>query len=369
MNSRIYDLPMSDIVNVLASVGALNTVLVKGNMGTGKSSLLKELGKRFPHHKLVYFDCTTKDVGDIGLPSFQTIDGNGVSRFVPNEELGIHLGKDVIVMIDELGKAPPGVKLAMNRFMLEREIFSYKLTDASIVFATTNKSGEGLGDILPAHTRNRLAVVTMRNHTVEEWLAWGLMNNIHPAVLRFVSDTPAVFHTFEDIPNPRDAQGNLTNPYVFHPGAPMEAFCTPRSLHAASDFCWARDSIGDAALTALLIGTIGDRAALDLMTYIKLISDMPTTDDIKRDPVNARVPSSPAAAYMVVYRTLGSLAPDWGAQWMTYILRMDAELQQYFFRSAMAQVKDKGPCAFSVMLPQFREWALKNNFAFQSDKV
>jgi MoxR-like ATPase len=65
----------------------------------------------------------------------------------------------IILMIDEFGKSNPAVKLALLRMMLERKIGSYTLHPESIVFATTNLGGEGVGDLLPAHACNRLTVI------------------------------------------------------------------------------------------------------------------------------------------------------------------------------------------------------------------
>ena len=113
------------------------------------------LSERFPEHVPVYFDATNKDLGDMALPDLNSAN-DGYVRFVPNEEMGLHLNKPVIVMIDEYGKANPSVKNALNLFMYERKMGGYKLHPDSIVFATTNKSGEGVGDILQPHQYNRI---------------------------------------------------------------------------------------------------------------------------------------------------------------------------------------------------------------------
>lgn len=157
--TSMYALSLDQIANAIKVGGSKRTVLVQGHMGTGKTSLLKMLARDLPNHIPCYFDCTTKDLGDISIPSLQTIDEQGFVRFVPNEELGMHLGKPIILMIDEYGKANPAVKNAMLRLMLEH----HGVHTDSVIFATTNLGAEGVGDLLPPHARNRITVLTARS--------------------------------------------------------------------------------------------------------------------------------------------------------------------------------------------------------------
>jgi hypothetical protein len=160
----------------------------------------------------------------------QTIDEQGFVRFVPNEELGVHLGKPIILMIDEFGKANPAVKNAMLRIILEGKVGTYELHPDSIRFATTNLGAEGVGDLLPPHARNRMTILTARKPSNMEWIEDFAINaGIDHTLLGWVKDNPNLFQSFEDIKNPTDDRGNPTNPYIYHPQVPMAAFVTPRS--------------------------------------------------------------------------------------------------------------------------------------------
>ena len=47
-----------------------------------------------PDHTALYFDCTTKDLGDITIPNIAKLDdGSGYVTYLTNEELGAHLDK------------------------------------------------------------------------------------------------------------------------------------------------------------------------------------------------------------------------------------------------------------------------------------
>ena len=356
----MYSLGLDQIETAIRVGGNKRTILVQGHMGTGKSSLLKTLGKAMPNHIMCYFDCTTKDLGDITIPQLQTIDDQGYVRYVTNEELGLHLGKDIILMVDEYGKANPAVKNAMLRLLLERKMGGYTLTDKSVVFATTNLGAEGVGDLLPPHARNRMTVVTSRKPTNMEWIEWGVNNGVDHTLLGWCKDNPQLFHSFEDVKDPEQ------NPYIYHPKQQRTAFVTPRSLEAASDWLKGRDGVDDQTMTALLMGTIGERGAMDLMAFVKLSDQLPSLESIKKDPMNAKVPDSAAAVCMVVYRTLSVIDRDWIDAWMDYMVRLDKEAQGMFANG----VRNPKYAKQSVVMTnkKFTAWAMANNYMFAADK-
>lgn len=357
---QMYQLSLDQIEGFIAATGHLRTALVQGHMGTGKSSLLTALAKRLPTHTACYFDCTTKDLGDITLPNIQTADGQGYVTYATNEELGAHINAPIILMIDEYGKANPAVKLALLRLMLERKIGSYTLHPDSIIFATTNLGAEGVGDLLPPHARNRITVITARKPSNMEWIEWGINAEVDHTLLGWCKDNPQLFLSFEDVRDPDE------NPYIYHPKAQRAAFVTPRSLEAASDILKQRDMFDDQTLTGTLMGTIGDRAAMDLMAFVKLADQLPSLQSIKDDPKGAKVPDSAAAVCMVVYRTLASLEKDWLDAWMDYMPRLDKEAQGMFANGVRAPKYSKQ--AMVMTNKKFTKWAMDNNYMFAADK-
>ena len=357
---NMYALSLDQITTSLLSGGRHRTILVQGHMGTGKSSLLKTLKQELPNHTACYFDCTTKDLGDITIPQLQTADEQGYVRYVTNEELGMHLNKPIILMIDEYGKANPAVKNALLRTMLERKMGSYELHPDSIVFATTNLGAEGVGDVLPPHARNRMTIITSRKPNNMEWIEWGINNEIDHTLLGWCKDNPQLFHSFEDVKDPE------ANPYIFHPKAARTSFVTPRSLEAASDWLKVRGAMDDQTLTATLMGTVGERAAMDLMAFVKLSDQLPSLESIKKDPMQAKVPDSDAAVCMVVYRTLATIERDWMDAWMDYMGRLDKEAQGLFANGV--RNPKYGKQAIVMTNKKFTAWAMQNNYMFAADK-
>lgn len=357
----MYHIDLPQCVDLIASVGRQRTVLAQGHMGSGKSSMLDMVGDKFPKHRKIYFDATTKDLGDIMIPSLQSIQEDGCVRMIPNEELGLHIDGPIILMLDEYAKANPAVKTSMLRLMLERKMGSYKLHPDSVVFATTNLGSEGVGDILPPHARNRITVVQIKKTNNMDLIEYGINKNWDHSLLGWVKDNPHLMQSFEDVKDPTE------NPYIFHPKAQRAAFVTGRSLEAASDILKARAGFDDITLTAALMGTIGDRGAMDLMAFVSLSDQLPTLQSIKDSPLTAKVPDSAAAICMVVYRTMSALDKDWINKWMDYLPRLDTEAQAMFANGVRA--KNYSKQSMVMTNKKFTAWAMKNNHLYTADKV
>jgi hypothetical protein len=120
------------------------------------------------------------------------------------------------------------------------------------------------------------------------------------------------------------------------------------------------------SLTATLMGTIGERGAMDLMAFVKMADQLPTAESIRRDPMNAKVPESAAAVCMVVYRALASIERDWVDAWVDYMGRLDKEAQGMFANGVRAPKYAKQ--AVVMTNKKFQAWALANNHMFGADK-
>ena len=361
---QMYALNLDQCVDAIKAVGKLRTILMQGDMGNGKSSTLSMISKDLPNHVACYFDCTTKDLGDITIPNIAKLDdGTGYVTYLTNEELGAHNHKPIILMVDEYGKANPAVKNALLRLLLERKIGSYTLHPDSIVYATTNKGSEGVGDMLPPHARNRITVVQVRKTDNMTWIEWGINNNIDHSLLGWCKDNPHLFAPFEEVTDPDE------NPYIFHPKQQRMAFVTGRSLHAASDILHQRHLFDDQTLTAMLMGTIGDRGAMDLMAFVKMSDQLPSRDSIKEDPKTAKVPDSAAAICMVVYRTLATMEADYINPWMEYLPRLDNEAQGMFANGVRSAKYARDKQSMVMGNKKFTDWARANNYLFTADKT
>lgn len=346
---------LNDAANIIAAVGDKVSVLLQGEMGCGKSSILKVLAERFPNHHPIYLEAQTLDLGDLCMPKFQQVNGHDVVSFIPNAALGVHLGKPVILMLDELSKASKAVLNALLRVILERKLGEHVLPEGSIVFATGNLSIEGLADNIPAHARNRMCQIKMRKPTATEWIeGFAFTAGIHPIIIGAAMEFPSMFESFETIEDPN------SNYYVYHPKQARSAFVTPRSLEKASDILKATESLSDDIVIHSLVGVIGEAAALDVLTIRKLNDTLPTWEQVVSNPDGAKLPKGAAACCMMIGKAVQRVERDTFDDWMTYVQRMGKEVQALWARSVMRSPK----VSIAVTNRNFSSWAAKNSFLF-----
>ena len=91
----MYALTLDQCVDLIKAVGHQRTILMQGDMGTGKSSTLTTLSQQLSTHRAVYFDCTTKDLGDMMIPSLSSIEEDGCVRMIPPNQLTLDYLKEV----------------------------------------------------------------------------------------------------------------------------------------------------------------------------------------------------------------------------------------------------------------------------------
>ena len=345
---------LQECANLIGAIGSDVTVLAQGEMGIGKSSMLKMLQGKFPEHFVCYGDMTTKDVGDFLVPKIKDINGVEVTSFIPNEEFGFHHNKPIVLMLDEIGKASKGVMNACLRLMLERKLGTYALPEGSIVFATTNLASEGIGDMLPPHARNRMSVVKVRKPSADEWIEWALDNGIAPEVIMTVKEFPMMLASFEEYTDSKD------NEYIYDPRTPRPSFVTPRSLEKSSSIIKRTQGLSEDVIGCAIKGTIGARACYDMLNIVKLSSDLPSWDSIMDSPEKAQIPESPAAICMLVYSAVQRVEKDTINKWIKYMNRISKEAQGLFATSVMRTQK-KSVVGTST---EFVKWATANNYLF-----
>jgi hypothetical protein len=348
-------LTLKQCVELIVNVGADVTVLVQGDMGSGKTSLLKEVSAR-TGMRGVYFDCTTKDLGDLYLPRISDAEGGDYVSFVPNEEFGLHHNEPVVLMLDEVGKNR-SIMNGLLRVMQEHSVGSRALPQGSIAFATTNLGAEGVGDMLPPQARNRIMVVRMQKPSAKEWMEWGQYNNIDPALLAAVNEFPQFLDSFTDVENPSD------NPHIYDPrDATRTSFVTPRSLEKLSHVLKRRAVLGDEVVLQAGIGLVGAKAMHDIMTMVNLGDTLPSHDDIVQNPDKAKVPTAIGAKIMVAIRSVQRVEQEEFASVFKYMQRLPMETTA-LFATALLGHKSKG--VWVSRQSSFTEFAMKNFQLFQ----
>lgn len=343
---------LHEAADLLIAIGHTNRVLLRGEKGIGKSSIMAILEEKLgAAYEYAYFDMGNKSEGDTAIP-FPDKERK-VMEFFVNAGLKLHLGKPVVIMLDEFGKAPRSIQNMMHPLLEVRHprLGDMPLPKGSIVFLTSNLMEEGVGDVFLDHTLDRLTVVEVRKSSAPEWLPWAAENDIHPALMAWVNETPTCLVSF------RDPDFDPDNVYVYNPKRMQQKTVSPRTLQLASNIMWQRDKISTNALTCSLIGTVGDAAARDLESFLAYQDEIPTREVILKSPTTAPIPTSAGATITLLFNLERAVDDETITPIMKYVERLDAEHQAVFCVS-LARSKTKQKVAFRNKA--FTDWAREN---------
>jgi len=329
---------LAQAVTLIRTCGHTNTILLRGQPGIGKSSILHTLARHMPDYHPCYVDCANLDLGDLGLPVINRDTATPTTSYAPSTRFGVHQPRPVLLMLDELGKAPRPVLNMLLPVILERRLGDHLLPVGSIVFATTNLDTDGVGDNIPAHVYNRMTVIPLANPTSGEWLQWAQDNNVAAEVCAFAEQYSQVFECYANNPDTK-------NPYIFNPRTGnVRAFCSPRSLAHASHIVRHRHALGEATLPAL-IGTLGESAARDMDALLRVSDKLPPVRTILDSPALAPLPKDTAGYFILAFQLVAEARADTLDAIMAYVNRWDAFEATAVFVTSLAGDRSKAPMA------------------------
>ena len=337
-------LSFTQVQSLIANVGHKRTIIVEGENGIGKTALFHAI-KRMPqfanHIAVDPVDCTQLSDGSVWMPDLDR--ENGVSRELPNErfgvsknnQLGVNGSRPIIVMLDEIAKAPQFIKNVLAPIIYERRVGAYHFVEGSVVFAGTNLAIEGLGDSIQAHLRNRLVFAKMRKSTSEEWVKWATDAGVNPTVIAFVANEPRVMESFIDYEKGGKYEGKTLskeNGMIFNPKSMQLAYATPRSLVAAGDILdTCLGNVDDDTLELALVGTVGEVTAGAMASFVRFGQDICEYSRVIADPDKAPLSDNPTAQLIQVFQFVSRASSRPEAESIVkYVWRMRAEMQSIF---------------------------------------
>ena len=359
----------NQLAQAIALVGHKETILVEGDMGSGKSSLLGLVAQYLKEYEpsttfyVIYIDCTTKlDSADMFMIKYS--EEGETFHHVPHEELGLYLDGPCIIMFDEIGKCSRSYQLAVRRAMLERVAAGKKFHPMTRMFATTNLGMEGVGDTVPAHHLDSMTVCRLRKPTHIESVEYGRKHDIDPIILQFFNDHPEYSHSFTDYLDGDGKAMDTCPTAIYNPQAQQEKFFTPRGGMNCDVHVKQRHLMDDQTLKALLIGKIGREAGTKLATYVQLHDKIVQDAEIQADPHNCRLPLNDdgsvhaGATCMVVYRILKNIERFWSDEALIFIQRLPSTAQSLFFNTVNND--DYVHADVVQQNPKYREWCDAN---------
>ena len=359
LNKSVTLKEAEDLIVALAEGG---TVHLMGEPGVGKTAMFKNIVKR-TGYKGIYIDAPNIELGELGIPIPDH--ATKTTRIYPNEQWGFHINEPKVIFIDEFTKAHNAVKNMLHPMLNEpRMIMGIPLHPQDIVITAGNYTGDGVGDNMMAHSRNRIIVVPVKKPHAgfnpdgsidkDSWGAWAVDNDIVPEVLAWVKETPQCLSSYLD-------GGQAGNKYIFNPKEAQKSFTSPRSLARASNILKARASVTSNATLCALEGTVGAPAARDLMAYVELGDTIPTFAEIINAPTTAKVPNSPAALCLLAFSAVQRVDRETIGKFFEYLKRTPKELQSVFCLTGM---KNDDKKKLFLTSQSFVDWMRTNQYLF-----
>ena len=342
---------LNDVPNLIATIGHHRTVLLRGEPGIGKSTVLKNLeavlGKDYDY---IYADCPVMDVSDVvmRIPDHET---RSLQSYV-SELFRLSNPKPKVIMLDEVSKANKLLQVIFTRLMLERTVGDVKLPTGSIVFATGNNSSDGVGDTLSAHVLNRLCVINVRKPDAKRWNLWATDHGVSRIIRSWVAMNPSCLASYLD-------GGQEQNSFIFDPSKPITSFVTPRSLVGADEVVKNVDKLGQYVAKAALAGLCGGAFAESIDAFMKMEKEMIKISDIIADPENVPMPMSPAVLFHAMFNAVDTIeTQDELSAFMKFVKRVRSEEVQNCFYSMAYESKRTVKLARNNN--ELREWGMKN---------
>jgi len=298
-----------------------------GQPGVGKSDTVRQAAEEL-QVELRDVRATLLDPVDLrGLPS---PDGGKVKWLIPDflPQNGVGM-----LFLDELNSAPPATQAACYQLILDRKLGDYELPDGWLVCAAGNRETDrAVTNRMPSPLSNRLIHMDF-DVDQRDWEAWALGAGVMTETIAFLRFRPALLHQFDPTKNEK-------------------AFPTPRTWEFASDLL--KQAPGEDIEFDMLKGTVGEGAAAELLSFLRIFRSLPNPDAVLMMPLTAPVPTDPATLYALC----GALAAKASEQVMdrmcTYANRLPDEYSVLLIRDVVHRAPN------SINTRGYIEWASKH---------
>ena len=171
-------------------------ILMRGPTGIGKSFLGKAIAD---HHGLPFLDVrlSVMSEGDVGgYPDIEGMKETGVMTMCMPAWFMRACKEPVVLMLDEMNRALPGVQQSAFQLVLDRELGNdkdgnpYRLHPETRIVAAVNAGAEyDVNDMDPALLRRFW--VSDIIPTAADWIDWAKDNDIDPILVDFIRQNPA----------------------------------------------------------------------------------------------------------------------------------------------------------------------------------
>jgi hypothetical protein len=310
-------------------------VLIKGKPGIGKTDIIEAAALEAKAELIVSHPVVSDPTDFKGLP-FASKDGLSAD-FLPYGDLNrlTKAKKKTVFFLDDLGQAPAVVQAACMQLLLARKINGHAVSDHVTFVAATNRREDkaGVSGILEP-VKSRFMTILNLEVDVDDWVRWAIGADMPAELTSFVRFKPNVL---EGGPASKDIENTSCPRTLAHVGIQQN------------------NGLPEELYPEVFAGAAGPAFAIEYMTFMKMVKQLPSLDSIIADPDKAKVVKEPSINYAII----GGLARKMDDQTIAPIVRYLDRLQPEFNVACMTDGASRNPSVCKNKA--YIAWASKHN--------
>lgn len=318
-DAKIAVTPMQ-LARLLSScISAREPVLIVGAPGLGKTQVAKQAAEAAKSDLIIAHPVVDSPIDYKGIPF---VPKDGKAEFMPYGFLRAMMEAKqlMVVVLDDLGQAPPAVQAACMQLLLERSINGKKISDYVTFIACTNRKEDkaGVNGVLEP-VKSRFITIVELVADLDSWVAWFLGTKLPTVVAAFIRTCPNYLHDFK----PTSDMTNSPCPRTLENLAKLVAMKLPADIRFPA-----------------YAGAVGKACATEFIAFEAMADKMVDPSVIIMNPDTSPIPDTPDGVWATcmglahyahednldnIYAYGKRLPPDFLATMMEDILRHDSE--------------------------------------------
>ena len=308
--------------------------MLAGSPGLGKSAIVHEIAKEFG---LKVIDIRLAQCDPCDLMGFPTIDkDSGKAFYAPMSTFPIEgdaLPKGYngwLIFLDEFNSASRAVQKAAYKLVLDRMVGEHHLhKNVAMVCAGNLETDGAIVEAMSTALQSRVVHAGLMVDS-EAWLEWATANDIDHRITSFIRFKP-------------------DNLYTFRPDHSDRTYGCPRTWEFANRHTNGLPTVGN-DLLPVLSGCLSEGLAREFVGFCRIYADLPTIDQIVKDPVNIKMPAEPSILFALSGSLSNHSTPDKMDKLMQFIERMPIEFQVVTLREVVRRKVEM------MQVPAIQKW-------------